>query len=200
MAKQREMPIRYKTNPFIEDLSITYKSKQVSVSALGKDNNILVNQETGEVTGTHVVTYKKVDSAEFIKLFAKNIALTFELSGAGFKTLMVLVWVMQNNTINRDNVTLDQYTFDDFHSSHGVGDPPLVSNFAISTFKKGLAELVRAKIIANSVRRGDYFINPNFVFNGSRIAFTNAIERVSDEELKKEQDASEYKLEQESDG
>ncbi|MBC9222158.1 hypothetical protein IBK32_10680, partial [Escherichia coli] len=41
----------------------------------------------------------------------------------------------------------------------------------------GLAELEAAKIIAKHLRPGWYFINPNFIFNGDRIAFTTVIER-----------------------
>jgi hypothetical protein len=40
-----------------------------------------------------------------------------------------------------------------------------------------LAELVKAQIIAKTMRQGRYFINPNFLFNGDRIAFTTVIER-----------------------
>lgn len=189
-----KQPERFKTNPFLENLKIDYSRKQVSVSTLGKDNNVLVNQTTGEVEATHVVAYKKVDSAEFIKLFAQNIALTFELSAAGFKSLMVLVWVMQSRAINRDTVTLDIWTFEEFHLAHGEGDPPLVRNFGIATYRKGLSELVKSKIIANCIRKGDYFINPDFVFNGNRIAFTTVLQK--DENLNPEQ----YELAQEKDG
>jgi hypothetical protein len=43
--------------------------------------------------------------------------------------------------------------------------------------KRGLAELEKARIIAKTLRQGRYFINPNFVFNGDRVAFTTLIER-----------------------
>ncbi|WP_290608468.1 hypothetical protein [Arsenophonus sp. ENCA] len=36
-------------------------TKQIRLSKMGKDRNVLVNQLTGEVLGTHVTTYKKVD-------------------------------------------------------------------------------------------------------------------------------------------
>ena len=35
----------------------------------------------------------------------------------------------------------------------------------------------KAQIVAKTMRQGRYFINPNFVFNGDRIAFTTVIER-----------------------
>ncbi|WP_438830448.1 hypothetical protein, partial [Acinetobacter baumannii] len=87
---------RYKENPFLEGMVVPVKGKQVRLSRLGRDDNILVNQNTGEVQGTHVTTYKRVDSEQFVKLFTANIGLTFELSSAGIKAFGVLVWSVQN--------------------------------------------------------------------------------------------------------
>ena len=47
-----------------------------------------------------------------------------------------------------------------------------------ATLKRGINELEKAQIIAKTMRKGFYFINPNFVFNGDRIAFTTLIERI----------------------
>ena len=38
---------RYKTNPFIEQMVVPVKDKKVQISRLGRDDNILVNQNTG---------------------------------------------------------------------------------------------------------------------------------------------------------
>lgn len=48
---------------------------------------------------------------------------------------------------------------------------------SLPTFKRGLNELEKAQIIAKTMRQGRYFINPNFVFNGDRVAFSTVIER-----------------------
>ena len=69
---------RYKTNPFIPDMIIPIKDKQVRLSVLGREQNVLVNQATGEIHGTHVTTYNRVDGEQFVKLFTANIALTFD--------------------------------------------------------------------------------------------------------------------------
>ncbi|MCV5604029.1 hypothetical protein OFN09_28725, partial [Escherichia coli] len=74
---------RFKENPFIKDLVIPLKNRQVQISRLGADNNIVINQDTGEyLGGTSVVTYKKVDSTQFIKLFTQKIKRAFELTQA----------------------------------------------------------------------------------------------------------------------
>lgn len=169
MAKSNA-PIRFKENPFTKDLLIPLKNKQVQISMLGADNNIVINQETGEcLGGTSVITYKRVDQTQFIKLFTQNIKLAFELTQAGQKALYVLFWAIQQG-INKDKVTLDQLTLRDFLEVY----PELT--MSISTFWRGLSELVKSQIIAMTERKGDYFINPNFAFNGDRVAFTTVLE------------------------
>lgn len=176
---------RFEVNPFIGDLNVPVATKNVKVSPLGKDENVLVNQHTGEVIGTHVTTYKKVDAEEFVKLFTANIALTFDLKSAGIKTFNVLMWMMQKKAIQKDLVALDKYTLEDFMEYHKDRVPPL--NLSLSTFKRGLNELEQASIIAKNIRSGWYFINPNFAFNGDRIAFTTVIERKKNNEKQEDQ-------------
>ena len=167
---------RYKENPFLEGMVVPVKGKQVRLSRLGRDDNILVNQNTGEVQGTHVTTYKRVDSEQFVKLFTANIGLTFELSSAGIKAFGVLVWSVQNSALSKDEVDLDTLVLEAFLQCQvSASKQPL--RLSLATFKRGLNELEKAKIIAKTMRQGRYFINPNFVFNGDRIAFTTVIER-----------------------
>ncbi len=167
--------VRYKINPFLEGMEIPVKGKQVKLSRLGKDSDVLVNQNTGEVHGTHVTTVKRVDSEQFVKLFGANIALTFDLSSAGIKAFNVLIWVVQNSAISKDEIDFDNLVLDDFLESHKENKVPL--RLSLATFKRGINELERAQIVAKTLRKGRYFINPNFVFNGDRIAFTTVIER-----------------------
>lgn len=171
MKKQTET-IRYAENPFIENMVIPLGKKSVRLSRMGKDNMTLVNNETGEDLGTHVSTYKKVDTEKFVKLFTKNIALTFDLTSAGIKAFSVLVWIVQTRAINKDKVSLDSYQLDEFLQAQEED-----LKLSLATFKRGLAELEKSKIIAKALKRGDYFINPSFIFSGDRIAFTTVIER-----------------------
>lgn len=170
---------RYKTNPFLESMMVPVKGRQVKVSKLGRDDNILVNQRTGEVHGTHVTTIKRVDSEQFVKLFTANIAMTFDLSSCGIKTFSVLLWAVQNRSLGKDQVDLDHLSLIEFLDAH-TQEPPL--KLSLPTFKRGLNELEKAQIIAKTMRQGRYFINPNFVFNGDRVAFTTLIERQKREE------------------
>lgn len=166
---------RFKTNPFLEGMIIPVKGKQVRLSKLGRDDNVLINQSTGEVLGTHVTTYKAVDSEQFVKLFTANIALTFDLQSAGIKALTVVIWTLQNHAMAKDEIALDQIVLDDFLEAHQDRKPAM--SLSIATLKRGINELEKAQIIAKTVRKGWYFINPNFIFNGDRIAFTTVIEK-----------------------
>ncbi len=167
---------RYKTNPFLEQLSIPVRGKQISISPLGgAEHNILVNQSTGEIHGTQITSYKKVDAEQFVKLFTANIGLTFNLTSAGIKCFSVVLWTMQSRAISKDEIFLDAFLLDDFVAHHECDSQPL--KLSLATFKRGLNDLENAQIIAKTQRQGCYFLNPNFLFNGSRIAFTTLIER-----------------------
>lgn len=167
--------VRYDKNPFIENMVVPIKGQNVRLSQLGKDDNILVNQATGEVQGTHVTTYRRVDAEQFVKLFTANIALTFDLKAAGIKAFNVLLWCLQNRAVERDLIPLDKIVLDEFLAEHSDRKPPI--KLSQPTFWRGLSELEKAQIIAKHLRQGWYYINPNFAFNGNRIAFTTVIEQ-----------------------
>lgn len=175
LKNEKTRQIRHLKNPFVESMIIPKKGKFVKLSRLGSDdNNVLLNHETGEVLGTHITTIKQVDSEQFVKLFTQNIALTFNLKAAGIKAFNILVWVMGEKGMSKDLIPLDKLVVEEFMQTHNV-------NISQPTFWRGLAELEQAQIIAKHLRQGWYFINPNFVFNGDRIAFTTVIEREKQE-------------------
>lgn len=113
---------------------------------------------------------------QFLKLFTRNIALTFDLTSPGIKAFNVLCWAVQAGALAKDEVALDSFALEDFLAAHQGRNPP-IKDFSIATFKRGLAELETAKLIAKTVRKGRYFVNPSFVFNGDRVAFSTVIER-----------------------
>ena len=163
---------RYKINPFINNHEITTRSKRITLSRMGRDDNIMITDtSTGEVNGTHVCTFKQVDDSKFVKLFTQNIGMIFNLKSAGIKTLTMMVWMVQNKAINKDVIALDNITLDDY------AEECKEFKFSRQTLWRGIKELEQAKIVAKTIRKGYYFINPHFVFNGDRIAFTSVIER-----------------------
>ena len=120
-----------------------------------------------------MATFKRVDGEQFVKLFTANIALTFDLSSAGIKAFNVLMWAVQRSAISKDEVDFDNFVLEEFLEEYKDSDRPL--RLSLATFKRGINELEKAQIVAKTIRQGRYFINPNFVFNGDRIAFTTVI-------------------------
>tara|TARA_B100002019_G_C21257823_1_gene594950 strand:+ start:85 stop:642 length:558 start_codon:yes stop_codon:yes gene_type:complete len=172
---------RFKENPFVDDMNINVRRKNIKLSKLGKSNGVdLVNTDTGEHHGSYIGTTKRVDEEQFVKLFISNIALTFDLKAAGIKAFNVLIFVMQN-TIEKDKVFIDKYVMEDFNKLYK-------KKLSRAVLYRGLLELVDCKIIARSVREGEYFINPNFVFNGDRVVFATVIERKKGSSEEKEED------------
>lgn len=182
--------IRHKTNPFLNNLIIQKGAKTIKVnSTFGQENNVVINQDTGELKGTYIGTYRQVDETKFVKLFTQNIALTFDLTAAGIKAFNVLMYAVQNQAINRDSVFLDESTLDDFFKIYKL------KNLSLKTLYRGINELIKSQILAKSNRVGVYFINPSFVFNGDRLVFSNIIEREKSDI--KSTGNEHYKLEQE---
>lgn len=165
---------RHSVNPFTKELTIRTKNQKLRVSNSAKINDeTWINNTTGELATTQLYTYKEVDETQFVKLFTQNIALTFDLTSSGIKALNVLIWAVQHKAINKDIVVLDEYTLNAFLEDN---QKILLSR---ATLTRGLSELVKSKIIAKCLKKGDYFINPNFVFNGDRLLFVNAIKKKS---------------------
>ena len=171
---------RHEKNPFTQGMEMQVGTKSVQVSSLGKSDNILINQMTGEITGTHVVARKRVDKTKFVKTFADYMAFTFDLTKAGNKSLRVVMWATKQYAIGKDKVDLGKYAYEEFLKFYSDSEPPLVLSYP--TYTRGLAELVNAKIIAKTMRSGHYFLNPNCLFNGDRIAFSTVIEREPEEQ------------------
>jgi hypothetical protein len=107
----------------------------------------------------------------FVKLFTANIAMTFDFTSSGIKAFSVLMYQMQKDAIKRDVVQLDEYSLEDFL------DANTEKKLSSATLYRGIREMIKGQIIAKNVKSGFYFINPNFAFNGDRIAFTQIIER-----------------------
>lgn len=174
----KRRPKRYDENPFLSEQNTVISTRKKSV-VVGRDDDVWLNQETGEERTTNVVAIREVDDAQFVKLFTQNIGLMLDLTAAGNKAFVFLLWAVQK-AVSRDFVSLGNYELEEFlkeNQAYKMSEP---------TMRRGLSELVRAKIIAHSKKSGNYFINPNFVFNGNRIRFINEIRRKSSHERRRD--------------
>ena len=104
---------------------------------------------------------EEVDSSKFLKLFVNGVKALAELSNPGTRVIELLYCEMQNN-IGKDRVYL---------SFTGVED---TTNISRATFKRGMAELIDKKFIAAMPAVGWYWVNPDYMWNGDRLAFVKA--------------------------
>ena len=122
---------------------------------------MLVNSNTGEIQ-TQIAGFweaEEVDSTKFVKLFIRGVKALKELTGAGTKVFEVLYLTVQEN-IGKDRVLMSFAEVDQ-----------ALTPMSESTFMRGMRELVEKKFIAATPTLGVYWLNPDFVWNGDRLAF-----------------------------
>ena len=191
---RRNQVVRYNANPFKFDLTIKKKRETTQLNPIGQEKNVAIfDKQSGEMIGQEIVSYKKVDASQFVKVYTSQIGMIFNLSSAGNKAFQILLWQLQHIK-EQDFVELSMWTLQEFVESNYLiakdsdqdngfqtemfEDKPQLKlkGYSIAVFRRGLAELVKNQIIANSIRLGWFYINPSMVFNGNRMVFTSIID------------------------
>lgn len=146
----------YDSNPFLVDVKT--KTRRVTNK---RGDMMLVSSNTGEISAPIAGFWEaeEVDSTRFIKLFVNGVKALKELTGAGTKVFEVLYLRVQDN-IGKDRVFMSYSDLDQ-----------KLTPMSSSTYKRGLSELIEKKFIAGTPTQGWYWLNPDFVFNGDRLAF-----------------------------
>ena len=153
----------YAENPFMVD--VKSKTKRVT----NKRGDMMLVSNEGEIVSNVAGFWEaeEVDSTKFIKLFVNGVKALAELSNAGARVFELLYIEMQNN-IGKDQVYLS-FTAVDSNTTNTSG----------ATFKRGLAELIDKKFIAAMPAVGLYWVNPDFIWNGDRLAFVKEYRKAS---------------------
>lgn len=123
----------------------------------------LADTETGEVFKTSFIRQIEVDEEQFTKLYLSNFAAFFDLSQAAIRVFGYFMTCMKpkNDLIIFNRKKCLEYT--KYKTDKAV--------------YKGLAELVKAEIIARGPADNLWFINPLIVFNGDRVTFADKKEK-----------------------
>lgn len=166
---------RFEHNPFIEFMEIHTNNKII----MGRTDAVTTNTKTGELMGHQVVaSFKKVDAEQFVKIFADKVSTIFDLSKTGYRMLMIIISVIQEQTISKD---LFYMSYQDALKISQIKSMTL----ALVTFKKGVSELISHGIIARALNVNTYYLNPAIIYNGNRtkLTFVEQYQMVSKEEL-----------------
>jgi hypothetical protein len=150
---------KFTNNPFLPTTANNTKTGTKRITNRDGQRMMVVSESTGEIIGGAGFWHTQmVDKTAFIKLFINGVKAFKELTGAGTKVFHILYLEMQKE-IGKDVVYLNFLGIDQ-------------NLFSMSkvTWHKGLKELLEKGFIAETMIQNKYFINPDYVFNGDRLA------------------------------
>lgn len=149
----------YNANPFLETRSVPTKSGVRKI--IGSNHQLMViDSGTGEEIGPGgFYTEKAIDKTQFVKLYVNGVKALKELTGAGTKVFEILYLEVQKN-IGTDRVLM---SYDLINQD--------ITPLSRSTYMRGMRELMDKGFVAASIVQNLYFVNPDFIWNGDRLAF-----------------------------
>lgn len=153
--KRRGLTV-YPRNPFVVGGMVKTKTKRLT----NKKGDFMVVGETGEIVAPIAGFWQaqEVDAAKFVKLYVNGVRAFKELTNAGTRVFEVLYLEVQKN-IGQDRVYLSFTTLDD-----GI-------KLSQATFTRGMRELIDKGFVAPTEAIAWYWLNPDFMWNGDRLAF-----------------------------
>jgi hypothetical protein len=154
--------VLYEQNPFM--LGIQTRTKRITNK---RGDMMLINNDG--VIQSQIAGFwesEEVDTTRFIKLFVDGVKGLAELSNAGTRIFEVLYTEMQKN-IGKDQIYMSYTGLD--------RKQKIISR---STFSRGLSELIDKRFIAAMPAVGWYWVNPDFIWNGDRIAFMKEYRKI----------------------
>lgn len=165
VLSRRKLP-KYKQNPFIDDQLLNQLAGQKNVYYTQLTQSSLLDLQTGEIDPAKVQIVKQVraDKEQFVKLYTTHLKAFFELSTTAYKVLHYVLFEIQNNAINQDEVYLSLLTAQEFFENQG-------SKISSATFYRAMKELVEKLFLAETQKSNVYYINPKLFFNGDRVEF-----------------------------
>jgi hypothetical protein len=120
---------------------------------------MMVTSQSGEVIApAGFWQTQEVDKTQFVKLYINGVRAFRDLSPAGTKVFEVLYLELQK-TVGKDRVYLSFSNIDEH------------LKISQATFTRGMRELLDKKFLAPTLAVGWYWINPDYLWNGDRLAF-----------------------------
>ena len=101
---------------------------------------------------------QEVDKTQFVKLYINGVKAFTGLTSAGARVFELIYLAVQKN-VGKDIIYI---SFTELDQS--------VSPMPKTTFLRGMKEVCVKGFLAQSKTQNKYFINPDFIFNGDRLA------------------------------
>jgi hypothetical protein len=158
--KSKRGLIKYNHNPFIENALANTKQGVKRISNNDGNKMMVVSENTGEIIApAGFWQAQEVDKTQFVKLYINGVKAFKDLTGAGTKVFEVLYLIIQES-IGKDFLYL---SFIEVNQQ--------VTPMSKATFMKGMKELIIKGFIAESMVQNKYYLNPDYIWNGDRLAF-----------------------------
>lgn len=150
----------FETNPYIENANANTNETTKRKTLRSRDGTtLMITNQTGEIVApAGFWQTQEVDKTQFIKLYINGVKAFRELSAAGTKMFEVLYIEMQQ-TIGKDKVYLS------------YANLPKGYEISQATFTRGVRELMDKKFIAPCQATAWYWVNPDYMWNGDRLAY-----------------------------
>jgi hypothetical protein len=153
--------LRYASNPFVYYALKNTNHGVKRITDKTGTKMMLVAENTGEIVshGAGFWQIQDVDKTQFVKLYINGVKAFKDLSGSGTKVFEILYLKVQDS-IGKDELWL---TFPSIDQT--------ITPIGETTFYRGMKELLKKGFIAESQTPGLYFLNPDYMWNGDRLAF-----------------------------
>ena len=152
--------VRYDHNPFVKNAITNTKQGVKRITDKSGTKMMIVSENTGEIVApAGFWQAQEVDKTQFVKLYVNGVKAFKDLTGAGTKVFEILYLRVQEN-IGKDQILL---------SFSSVDQKAILISRA--TFFRGVRELVEKGFIAESTILGVFYLNPDYMWNGDRLAF-----------------------------
>jgi hypothetical protein len=169
LEKRRGVKL-HKANPFMSPTLVETKTRRITNN---KGDMMVVGKETNEIIA-HTAGFwqvEEVDNTKFVKLYVNGVRAFRDLSSAGTKVFEILYLEIQKS-IGKDKI----------YMSFGVVDQA-ATPMGFATYKRGMHELISKGFLAATPLQGWYWLNPDYLWNGDRLAFVKTYYRTPSNQL-----------------
>jgi len=152
--------IKYESNPFLPSASVNTNEGTRRKTLKSKDGTqLMITSQAGEVVAPAGFWHtQEVDKTQFVKLYVNGVKAFAGLSGAGAQ-VFGLVYAELQKVPGKDLIHLN---FPDVNQD--------ITPISKATFMRGVKEILLKKFLAETLVGGRYFVNPDYIFNGDRLA------------------------------
>jgi len=151
---------RYLKNPFIGNAVANTKSGVRRIIDKSGARMMVVAENTGEmIAPAGFWQTQEVDRTQFVKLYVNGVRAFRDLTGAGTK-VFELLYLRVQESVGKDEIWLTFLNIDQ-----------TINPISKAVFYRGMKELLEKGFIAEGLSPGLYYLNPDYMWNGDRLAF-----------------------------